>query len=649
MANSDKNIVITPNTGQAATPTIVFTGGSNTPSTLTINDNGSITYNNLLTTTNLTVSNTITGSVSGSAAQLGGVAASNYFRVDGTYPNTDMNTPVEGYWHVASNATGLPETYYGHRWDYDHLQNGQWVAQFWSPTGGDAGVWFRQRRDFTWQTWRKFLDSSNYNSYAPTLTGTGASGTWNITANYSNNLTQGFNSNWNTDFSSTPAGSMISRGDTSTGASTGGPGGTWWFQQNFRHTNATNVWGVQVAWGWEDNANILRSRNVTGGTYGGWVTYLNSNNYTGYLNNTYMRSVGPVSASNDWNSLGNTYPNTVEQVDPTNFASTTNGPTAASYTYGTLVNLSSQSSSQAQIYISHAGNDLIFRGGWGGASWQTWNKVLTNQNYSSYAFPITGGTLNGSLSLSGAITATGGNNYSYTLHHGNYERLVLPAANNGAGNGEAGLYLWISEPAVTWTAAGIGRNRRNSNTGFPRINTALSANMIRFLENDGLEFSGITSGGTAYTHATMSASNLSVYGDVTAYASDKRLKTNSKTIEHSLEKVLALNGVYFDWVENIEELGFHPKRKHEDAGLFAQDVEKVLPQAIEPAPFDQELDTETQTYKSKSGEDYLTVNYAKLVPLLVNAIKEQQAQINEQAAEIAELKKFLMDKDTSAS
>ncbi len=115
--------------------------------------------------------------ISGSAAQLGGVTASNYFRVDGTYPNTDMNTPIEGYWHVINSASGLPESYYGHRWDYDHLQNGQWIAQFYSPTSGDPGLWFRQRRDFAWQTWRKFLDSSNYGSYALPLSGGTLTGT----------------------------------------------------------------------------------------------------------------------------------------------------------------------------------------------------------------------------------------------------------------------------------------------------------------------------------------------------------------------------------------------------------------------------------------------------------------------------------------
>ena len=53
----------------------------------------------------------------------------NYFRCDGSYPNTDMNTTAEGYWHVAPTASNLPAgAYYGHRWDYDHINNGPVVC-----------------------------------------------------------------------------------------------------------------------------------------------------------------------------------------------------------------------------------------------------------------------------------------------------------------------------------------------------------------------------------------------------------------------------------------------------------------------------------------------------------------------------------------
>jgi len=58
----------------------------------------------------------------------------------------------------------------------------------------------------------------------------------------------------------------------------------------------------------------------------------------------------------------------------------------------------------------------------------------------------------------------------------------------------------------------------------------------------------------------------------------------------------------------------------------------VLPEAVRPAPFDHELG------KSKSGENFLTVKYEKMVPLLIEAIKEQQTQIESQKSEIDVLK-----------
>ena len=64
-----------------------------------------------------------------------------------------------------------------------------------------------------------------------------------------------------------------------------------------------------------------------------------------------------------------------------------NFPPVVSYTYGILANLGSNSDARAQVYISHAGNDLIFRGGWGTSSWQTWNRVLTNINQ-PYAYAM---------------------------------------------------------------------------------------------------------------------------------------------------------------------------------------------------------------------------------------------------------------------
>ena len=63
-------------------------------------------------------------------------------------------------------------------------------------------------------------------------------------------------------------------------------------------------------------------------------------------------------------------------------------------------------------------------------------------------------------------------------------------------------------------------------------------------------------------------------------------------------------------------------------GVIAQEVEKVLPQIVVPAPFDIGQNADGTEY-SISGENYKTVQYEKLVPLLIEAIKEQQKQIDE--------------------
>jgi len=81
-------------------------------------------------------------------------------------------------------------------------------------------------------------------------------------------------SDWADAFRNTPATCKAYHGDISAG----GPAGTWWFYESMRHGNAGNFWGTQIAWGWEDNANQLRQRNVSANSFSGWVTYINSNN-----------------------------------------------------------------------------------------------------------------------------------------------------------------------------------------------------------------------------------------------------------------------------------------------------------------------------------------------------------------------------------
>ena len=102
-------------------------------------------------------------------------------------------------------------------------------------------------------------------------------------------------------------------------------------------------------------------------------------------------------------------------------------------------------------------------------------------------------------------------------------------------------------------------------------------------------------------------------GDIVAFASDDRLKTNKVGISNALEKVNALSGFTFDWTEWACEQGgqFDPTKRF--VGVSAQEVEKVLPEAVSPAPF---------------NNDYLTVRYEKIVPLLIEAIKELSDKVS---------------------
>jgi hypothetical protein len=143
--------------------------------------------------------------------------------------------------------------------------------------------------------------TGNVTGSSGSCTGNAATATTATSLNSSNYIARcGSSGNANTDFQNTPAGSVRHNGDDS--SLTNSPGGTWWFYDNYRHSNNSNYWGIQVAWGWEDQANKLATRNVTAGTFGSWVYYLNSVNY-----NSYSPTLTGTGASGTWsiNVTGN--------------------------------------------------------------------------------------------------------------------------------------------------------------------------------------------------------------------------------------------------------------------------------------------------------------------------------------------------------
>ena len=135
-------------------------------------------------------------------------------------------------------------------------------------------------------------------------------------------------------------------------------------------------------------------------------------------------------------------------------------------------------------------------------------------------------------------------------------------------------------------------------------------------------FTGYANAFSVGTSSTGGQGELRATGNIIAYYSDERLKDFHGKIENAVDKVKQLNGYYFSENDKAKEYGYKNQDKKQ-IGVSAQEVEKVLPEIVSQAPFDMAEDG-----TSKSGEDYKTVDYEKLVPLLIEAIKEQQIQID---------------------
>jgi hypothetical protein len=118
--------------------------------------------------------------------------------------------------------------------------------------------------------------------------------------------------------------------------------------------------------------------------------------------------------------------------------------------------------------------------------------------------------------------------------------------------------------------------------------------------------------------------NIAATGTITASYSDERLKEKLGNVNNSIEIIQSLNGFKYKNNDLAKTLGYESDSVQ--IGLSAQEVQKVLPEVVSLAPFDMARDEEDNLI-SKSGENYLTLDYAKLVPVLVEAVKELKSEI----------------------
>lgn len=113
-------------------------------------------------------------------------------------------------------------------------------------------------------------------------------------------------------------------------------------------------------------------------------------------------------------------------------------------------------------------------------------------------------------------------------------------------------------------------------------------------------------------------------GNITAYYSDRRLKKDIVIIPNSIELIKQISGVYYKQNEVAKQYGYDSEETQ--IGVIAQEIQKVIPQAVAPAPFDTDVIDGKKV--SKSGENYLTVLPDKIIPVLIEAIKKLDERLS---------------------
>jgi hypothetical protein len=150
---------------------------------------------------------------------------------------------------------------------------------------------------------------------------------------------------------------------------------------------------------------------------------------------------------------------------------------------------------------------------------------------------------------------------------------------------------------------------------FGRNFTTATPNAVIFWHPDSATRMGVNVTNPTYAITLPNIANNSGkgYGNAWIDASSIRWKENISQIENPLDKIMALRGVYFDWKKN---------KKH-DMGMIAEEVGEVVPEVVD---------------FEENGIDAQGLSYARLTALLVEAMKEQQKEIESLREEINALK-----------
>jgi hypothetical protein len=277
--------------------------------------------------------------------------------------------------------------------------------------------------------------------------------------------------------------------------------------------------------------------------------------------------------------------------------------------YGNILNLQGSVYDANQLYLgwantngAHADNYIRSRRDIGGGAnnWSPWAKILTDVNYTSVSINRNGDFVIPTTSIffqntgTSTIASASTTNLPLQLYTTN------PSSPAGMTFHRGGYYA-VNMGIDTDNYFRIGGYSDASSKGLANY-ARLSLSPTGELYIPGALIVGNIS--PSVTPGSIYASN-----DIVAFStSDKRLKDNITPISNPIEKIQKIGGYEFDWIPTED---IHSYEGH-DIGVIAQEIEEVLPELV-----------------TTRDNGYKAVKYEKIVALLIEAIKDQQKQIEE--------------------
>ena len=391
---------------------------------------------------------------------------------------------------------------------------------------GNGAIGVRQSTSGTaWGAWRTLIDSSNYNTYAPTLTGTGATGTWgiNITGN-----------------------------------------ATWADTVDVNDSNANNWYRAL----WHSGDTVYSTSGVK---IHPSLNALSASRY--YIGNGYLDAVaGNYGTFNITGAIGSSGTYSGYAINDRVVFMNNGGTTSGIY--------NDTNDEWFMTFVENGSVDVYYNGAAKMTTISTGIQVKGTLRVTDQKAYVANNYGHG---IFGVYSAT---RYQHVWSMG--EAYTVPADGSGTGN----MY------GLTYTHTNVGTGTNESIAGLSHQLQHRTNGVLTAAIGTGIWTSG----------------NISAYSDIS-------VKENIVKIGNAIDKVKQINGYTYDRIDikkQNENLGEDmPTRQ---AGVIAQEVEKVLPEVV-------------------SGEDgSKAVSYGNMVSLLIEAIKEQQSQIEQLGKEVSELR-----------